>query len=185
MTEEEGYALLERGDLIGAYNAFSAAQGSSRDPVQRARMAINQGALLVAMGKYSLAIQKLIEARALLAQAKQENAQLMAIACLNMSKAFIALNAVERAEGELRCAERLVGGDDPHLLYTRALIYFYRNDAGGLEGLPELPPPYGALVRLLRVRMGLEEAKASSKEYMEALREAIPSSGLREALGLV
>lgn len=180
MVGDEGYRALERGDLISAFNEFNAAEKVTDKPAERAMMMINQGALLIAMGKYSLAVEKLVMAKALLNSISNER-RLLAVACLNLSKAMMLAGRVDSAEAEAGCAGRILGPDDPHLLYVKALIKFYRNDVKGLLEIraESLPEPYGGLIKVLQLRAG------SDSRYQDALRELIPSSGLREALGLV
>ncbi len=180
MIGEEGYRALERGDLITAFNEFSAAEKRTNDPIERSMMMINQGALLIAMGKYALAVEKLIMAKALLKQNPAER-KLLAVACLNLSKAMIYAGKVRDARTEADCAASFLGNEDPHLLYVRALIKFYENDKAGLleiktEGLPE---PYRKLILVLQLKIN------SDKRYTDVLKELIPSSQVRDALGLV
>lgn len=185
MIGEGGYRALERGDLISAFNEFSVAEKSTDSPMERSRMMINQGALLLAMGKYSLAVEELIRAKALL-KSDEPSGQLLAVACLNIAKAMIAIGKVESAESELRCAEGIVGPDDPHAVYVKALIYFYRGYEEELENINEskMQEPYGRLIRLLKLRMKADRGEGMDN-YREALKDAVPQNSLRDALGLV
>ncbi|MGC8557622.1 MAG: hypothetical protein ACP5NC_01330 [Nitrososphaeria archaeon] len=187
MIGEGGYRALERGDLISAFNEFSLAENSTDSPLERSRMMINQGALLLAMGKYSLAVEELLRAKALLKSA-EPSGQLMAVTCLNIAKAMIAVGRVENAESELRCAEGIVGQDDPHAVYVKALIYFYRGNEEKLENIKEsgMQEPYGRLIRLLKLRIKADRGEGIDiMSYKEALKDAVPQNSLRDALGLV
>jgi tetratricopeptide (TPR) repeat protein len=184
MIEEGGYRALERGDLISAYNEFSLAESGAGGPLERSRIMINKGALLLAMGRYSPALRELLGAKSLLKSANDP--QLLAVACLDIAKALIAIGRAEDAESELRCAEGIACRDDPHVVYVKALIYFYRGQADELERIDEraLRGPYDRLIRVLKLRMKADRGE-SVKDYEEALREAVPPAALREALGLV
>ena len=180
MIGEEGYRALERGDLITAFNEFSSAEKYADTPVERARMMINQGAILIAMGKYNLAIGKLTAAKTILNSVNSEG-RLLAAACLNISKAMILADRIDRAEAEADCAEHFLERDDPHLLYVKALIKFHRNDVDGLLKInaESLAEPYRGLIKVLQLRAN------SDDRYRDVLQEVVPSAGLREALGLV
>jgi len=184
MVGEEGYKALERGDLISAFNEFSLAESSAVNNLEKSRMMINKGALLIAMGKYSLALDELIRAKALLKSTNDQ--QMLAVACLDIAKALIAIGRAENAESELRCAQGIAGHDDPHVVYVKALIYFYRGRKDELENINEkaLQEPYGRLIRVLKLRMKADNGD-SVKDYEEALKEAVPLTALREALGLL
>jgi hypothetical protein len=64
MIGEAGYRALEKGDLIAAFNEFSAAEKNATDDIEKSKVIINKGALLIAMGKYRMAVEGLIRAKA-------------------------------------------------------------------------------------------------------------------------
>jgi tetratricopeptide (TPR) repeat protein len=189
MTGEAGYRALEKGDLIAAFNEFSAAEKNVTDDIEKSKMIINKGALLIAMGKYRMAVEELIKAKAKLKALSSEcSNKLLSVACLNLAKAMLATGRAENAEAELRCAEKILGSEDPHVMYVKALVYFYRNDVQGLSSIDtdKMPEPYNKLVKVLvaeiEAKNGSDKAMAN---YEDALREAVPSSRIREAFGLV
>lgn len=177
---EEGYKALEKGDLITAYNEFKKAESQAKNPVELSKLLINEGAILIAFGRFTSAVEKLIKAKSMLSQAESDK-KLLAFACLNLSKAMLMANRIQIAESEARCAENYLTPDDPHLIFVKALIMFYKNDLDGLLGLraDSLDEPYRTMVRVLQLK-----AKSDEK-YLEDLKKLVPSSKLREALGLV